>query len=259
MSPVKGVFVRQGRRSEFREIVLDDSTVAHVHCSGTGTDTYVLVHGIGASSRYFRPLAEELSRVGTVFAIDLPGFARTPKPARSLSIPEYAEITWRCLDELSVVRPILVGHSMGAQIVVEMARLRAAARGVVLLGPTVNRVERAALPQTARLAQDTLKEPAKINAIVFSDYLFRCGLVWYIRTLPHMLRHRIDEAIREVRVPTVIVRGIADPIAPRSWVDELAAQCPVAEVAEIAGERHVLMYRSAPEVALLCRKLAAAV
>ncbi len=35
---------------------------------------FVLVHGIGVSSRYFHPVAAFLAEHGTVYAIDLPGY-----------------------------------------------------------------------------------------------------------------------------------------------------------------------------------------
>jgi pimeloyl-ACP methyl ester carboxylesterase len=259
--------------------------------SGSGPETYVLIHGIGVSSRYFRPLAAELARTATVHTIDLPGHGVVPKPKHALSVPQYAEAVWAALAERGVGQPVLVGHSMGAQIAVEMASPRSTPGGttgtmadgttgtmaggtaegphrlsaheaadsgrtpaaVVLLGPTNYPAERSFWRQAMRLGQDTLREPLRVNWIVFSDYLFRCGLPWYLKTVPAMLGSRIEDAIGQVPVPVVVVRGAGDPIVPAAWATAIARLAPRGTVAEICGESHVMMYRSAAAVAALCR------
>ncbi len=162
---------------------------------------------------------------------------------------DFARWVWGCLDQLDVFQPILIGHSMGCQVTVEMLRQRVSAPAAVLMGPCVNRQERAAWQQGLRLLQDTFREPTAANAVVFSDYAFRCRPPWYLATLPFMLSYALEEAIAEVDIPVLIMRGARDPIAPRAWLAELVARCPVVEATEIAGEGHILMYRRPVEVA----------
>lgn len=231
------------------------SAPLHVHSSGTGPETYVLIHGIGVSSRYFRPLAIELSRMATVHNLDLPGHGSTPTPRRALSVPDYARAVWQALEELGVDQPILVGHSMGCQIAVEMANMRVrAARALVLLAPTNYPPERTVLRQALRLGQDTWREPWRVSAIVLSDYALRCGPSWYFRTLPAMLSNHLEEGILKVQVPILTVRGVRDPIVPQAWTSALAQLAPQGRAARIEGENHVMMYRSAATVAALCRR-----
>ncbi|WP_434613413.1 alpha/beta fold hydrolase [Arthrobacter sp. A5] len=232
-----------------RNLAVDDTRLV-AYTLGSGPDTYILIHGIGMSSRYFRPLARELSQHATVHMFDLPGFGNAPKPRRPLSIEDYARIMWRCLDQLGVSNPILVGHSMGCQVAVEMARQRASAGAAVLMGPAVNQRERSAWQQGLRLMQDTFREPLAANLVVFSDYALRCRLPWYFANLPVMLSYALEEAIEDLTVPVLILRGGRDPIAPREWTAELAARCPVAETAEIASAGHILMYRRPAEAAV---------
>lgn len=228
--------------------------LVHVRSSGTGPDTYVLIHGIGMSSRYFRPLAAELARTATVHTIDLPGHGSSPKPRRTLSVPDYARAVWAALKELEVKRPILVGHSMGSQIAVEMTNMRpAGALALVLLGPTNYPPERGFWAQCLRLGQDTLREPWRVNAVVLSDYAFRCGIPWYLRTVPAMLLNGIENSITNVRVPVLVIRGIHDPIVPVAWTSALARLAPQGTMAQVDGESHVMMYRSAAATAALCR------
>lgn len=228
----------------------------NVHAMGTSGDAFVLVPGIGVSKRYFLPLAEELSRRGRVYLMELPGFSDTREPKHGLTIAEFAALVLDALRVLGIGGALWVGHSMGSQVVTEMALLDpASSRGLVLLAPTINSRERRPWIQALRLFQDSLREPPAVNIIVLTDYL-RCGLRWYLKTLPQMLGQRLEERIRNVVLPVLIVRGARDPIVPDYWLRELSEACPTASTAEVAGESHVMMYRRADVVAGHCLAMA---
>lgn len=226
-----------------------------IETQGAGPDEFVLLHGIGASPRYFAPLVRELAAAATVHAVHLPGFGRTRSPRQSLSIAEFGRLTGLALRRLGVGPAIVVGHSMGCQVAVELALAGAAVRGLVLLGPTVNRRERTAWQQGLRLLQDTCLEPPRVNWTVFSDYA-RCGPRWYLATLPHMIGHRLEERLPLVGAPTLLLRGEHDHIVPQRWLAELAA-CGAAAAAQVPGAAHVVMYRRPQAVARHCLDLAA--
>src|SRR5919197_5156962 len=99
----------------------------------------VLVHGLVISSRYMVPTAERLAGVCNVYAVDLPGYGKSAKPARILSLPELADALANWMQAARLQRAHLVGNSFGCQIIVEFA-LRHAARAdrLVLQGPTVD-------------------------------------------------------------------------------------------------------------------------
>lgn len=213
-------------------------------------ETVVLVHGIGVSERYFRPLAAELAAARRVIAVDLPGFGRSPRPAAVPSVEAMANLVLEALDRRQITSAVLVGHSMGAQVAVEMMRQapRLASRGV-LIGPVVDPSAASAAGQAWRLLRDTVHEPARANAMVASDYL-RAGPVWYSAVLPQMFAFDTLAAVREVRAPTLVVRGQHDHICSRSWARSLAAAAPDGTVREVPGAGHVAM---ASEPALVAR------
>src|SRR6187551_1240 len=98
----------------------EDLTIAVERFPGPDHDdarSYVLVHGIGVSSRYFRPLAVELAKTGRVFLIDLPGYGAAPDPRRDVPLSAHAGVLAGFLRESGLVEPVLVGHSMGTQVV----------------------------------------------------------------------------------------------------------------------------------------------
>jgi pimeloyl-ACP methyl ester carboxylesterase len=224
---------------------------------GNGPETFVLVPGIGVSPRYFVPLARELAAFGAVHSVELPGFGCTRAPRQALSMQDFARLVRGALDATGVGPAVLVGHSMGCQITAEMTAARSElTRGLVLLGPTTNRKERGALQQGWRLFQDTLREPPQVNYVVLGDYV-RSSKRWYLTTVPEMVGHRLEETLAKIDVPTLVMRGERDPIAPREWIAELGMACPGARVAEVPGEAHVMMFRRPRTVAGYCLELAA--
>ena len=213
----------------------------------------VLVHGIGASERYFGPLIGELVQASTVYTLELPGFGTAPTPRRQLQMEDFGRIAVQALEAAGIRGAQWVGHSMGCQVVVEMALADPeAASSIVLLSPTINDAERSGPVQALRLLQDCLGEPPAVNAIVFSDYL-RAGPRWYLKTLPVMIRHRVEERIRDVQPPVLLVRGGKDPVVQADWFARLAAARPGTLAAELPGQPHVLMYRRPAETAALMR------
>lgn len=217
--------------------------------SGTGPQ-FVLVHGIGASSRYYTRLARALAPSGGVHVLELPGFGRSPRPRRDpLSVEEHAGLVNAWVRSSGVARPVLVGHSMGVQVVVEAALqdpdLSAA---VVGIGGVVDPSARTALRQGLRLGHDVLREPPATNWAVLSGYLLT-GPWWYLRTLPVMLGYRLEDALPRLQVPLLLVRGTRDPIVPRPWAEQQRRLAPDSHLVEVEGAAHVAMHTHPEQVA----------
>lgn len=221
--------------------------VVTVRSTGRG-EPVVLVHGIGVSSRYFQRLAAELASSNTVYAIELPGFGASPESRRTLSVPELGGLVISVLRRLDLSGVVLVGHSMGCQVATETAAgAPELVHKLVLLGPTVNDQERSIRMQALRLVQDTLRESPAVNWMVFTDYLR--AIVPYIRTLPAMVGHKLEEALPRVSCPVVLIRGARDPIVPADWLLRLAAANPNSVIVEVPGVPHVLMHSKPAETA----------
>lgn len=227
-------------------------TVIRVPFAGTGHPgaPFVLVHGIGVSSRYFQPLAAELAQYGDVILVDLPGFGSAPNPRRPVSIQEHADVLAGVLELEGIRDPVLVGHSMGTQVVSRLlADQPALSDRLVLLAPTTNPAERTLGTQLRLLLADLPRESAMANLIVATDYLFRCGIPYFLSQVPNLLDDHIEERLPGVRASTLVVRGDRDPIVPRDWARSVAALIPNASFLELAGP-HVVMYSNPGDVAV---------
>jgi pimeloyl-ACP methyl ester carboxylesterase len=213
------------------------STVLDYRYGPAGGTPFVLVHGIGVGLSYFRPLAPLLAEHGPVHVLELPGFGNAPKPTEVLSVEDHAGLVVALLR--SIGRPVvLVGQSMGCQIVLEAAlRAPELVERVVAIGAVTDPDERSAVLQGLRLAQDVLGETPATNWRVFSEYL-KCGPRRYLATLPSMLAYDTDAAASAVTVPTMLIRGSRDPICRRPWARRLAARFAVGGLIEIPGAHH---------------------
>jgi pimeloyl-ACP methyl ester carboxylesterase len=223
-----------------------------VNTIGTdGVRPFVLVPGIGVSSTYFERLAPRLNEFGPVHALDLPGFGGVPHPGKAMTIRQYADMVGRVIDELGLNDPIIVGHSMGTQIVADLASRRPELSTIVLIGPVVNPAERNVVSQARRFLQASWHEPLSVKVLAISAYLF-CGVKWFSRILPEMLHYPIEEALPTIQAHTLVIRGEHDACAPRDWVKQMGALLPSARLWEIPGAAHSVMHKQAEEVARLC-------
>ncbi len=229
---------------------MDGSTFRVISSPGpdprVASPLFVLVHGIGMSHRYLARLHEALSSTAPVASVDLPGFAGLPKPEADHGVAEMADALAELLARLADRPVVLVGHSMGAQWAVETARRHPAlVAHVVMIGPVADAARRSVRAQSLALALDSLVESPRANAIVFSDYL-RCGVPWYLTQLRHMLAYRIEEAVTELTVPCLVIRGGRDPVAGREWCRRLRDATPRGALVEVPGRPHVVQ-DSAPD------------
>lgn len=242
---------RRGRSDVTVERVWSGDVYARVSTAGTdGARAFVLVPGIGVTSNYFERLALRLNDLGPVVALDLPGFGGVPHPGRPMSVVQYAELVGQVVDELGLEDPVLVGHSMGTQIVAALAASRPVS-DVVLISPVVNAAERRALTVVLRFAQSCLREPPRVVALALGAYAL-CGVRWIFRILPAVLRFPLEDVLPRITGRTLVVSGEEDRLVPPSWAEEVTRLLPRGTSWRIPGAAHSVMHRNAEEVARLC-------
>ena len=214
----------------------------------------MLVHGFGVSGRYFLPLARLLARARPTFVPDLPGSGRSGRPPAALDVRGLADALDGWLEAAGVEQPLLVGNSMGCQVVVDLlARRPDRAAAAVLVGPTVDRHARSWTRQAARLAGDGRREPPSLVGIAATEYLLY-GPLRLLRTASYALADRIEDDLPRVSAPTLVIRGERDPLAPRGWAEEVVRLMPDARLVELRGEPHACHYSAPGLVASVVRR-----
>lgn len=100
--------------------------------------TLILIHGIGNSAKAWEGLIPMLPKNIRVIGIDLLGFGRSPKPIwATYDAKTQARSVNATLLRLGITqRPIIVGHSLGALVAVELAkRYRIRIKRLILCSP----------------------------------------------------------------------------------------------------------------------------
>lgn len=104
----------------FSHFITVDHLRVHVQIMGDGPPL-LLIHGTGASTHSWRDVMPLLARSYKVIVPDLPGHAFTSGARRAdLSLRGMARALARLMKELAITPDIIVGHSAGAAIAVEM-------------------------------------------------------------------------------------------------------------------------------------------
>ena len=115
---------------EFALSLADGQTLPATR-SGDGPLTVVLIHGWTCRRSHWQALLASPPRGTTLLAIDLPGHG----DAQDVTVPNWTVATLaQTLDDAlkEVSHPVVVGHSMGGAVALELAR-RKAVQGVVLV------------------------------------------------------------------------------------------------------------------------------
>lgn len=90
--------------------------------AGDGEQSVLLIHGNFAGKTWWREVLECPPYGSRLLAPDLPGFGEsTGVRGFSPSMSRYAQSLIRFLDGVGARRPVLVGHSFGAAVAVELA------------------------------------------------------------------------------------------------------------------------------------------
>ncbi len=106
-----------------------------MHHTRTGSGKpLLLVHGLGGTRRSWDTILPQLAKAREVIALDLPGHGQTPEEADSGTFDGLARSLDSWLGTEGMAGVDMVGSSMGARLVLEMAR-RGRAGAVVALDP----------------------------------------------------------------------------------------------------------------------------
>ncbi|HET9646372.1 MAG TPA: alpha/beta hydrolase [Burkholderiaceae bacterium] len=123
-NPPKGRFVTaQGVRLHYTE-------------HGAGDHTLVILHGNGTTSEEMRlsPLLDQAAERWRVLVFDRPGYGYSDAPkGRHWTAGEQADVVHAALQELGVHNPIVLGHSWGTMVAMNLGLRYPAAVGSLVL------------------------------------------------------------------------------------------------------------------------------
>jgi pimeloyl-ACP methyl ester carboxylesterase len=157
--------------------------------SNTNLPPMILVHGLGCNHEFLSQQAEYFSRSHRVVSVDLRGHGESDAPKQDYTMTVFAEdLKWLC-KQPGLVKPVLIGHSMGGNIALQFAGLCPDIPASIVL------IDSVLFP--AQLSLDSLQPLAE--ALQGPDYL--TALRQALSSLCLLTDRKTKEMIAAVRAP----------------------------------------------------------
>ena len=100
-----------------------DGSLISYETYGTGEPTLIFVHGWSCDARYWRAQVPNFSEKHRVVLIDLAGHGHSSMTRSNYTMKAFGEDVRAVTQAVGDKRVILIGHSMGGEVIVEAARL----------------------------------------------------------------------------------------------------------------------------------------
>ena len=221
----------------------------------------LLLHGVGLRAEAWNRQIDALARRYRVTAPDLPGHGESPRPAVPMALADYAEAALAVLAEPALI----VGHSMGAMIALDMAvRHPEMVRGVAALNAVFERDVAAAAAVEARAASlggERAADPGPTLTRWFGpdetperhacgDWLRAVDPAGYKMAYAAFARVRgpAREALAHLACPALFMTGALEPNSTPQMSDTMARLAPRGRVRIAAGAAHMMPMTHAGDV-----------
>ena len=226
----------------------------------------LLLHGLGASSYSWRHLIPELSKKNRVFAVDIPGFGRSDKPADfDYSFAGFVNWVIAFMDHFKIPRASLVGNSMGGVISLRtVLEFPDRVEKIGLLGAPMYPHNRPALlwplrwplvgkllelsmgPWCVKLVAPTaFHDQSCVTPELLAEYGLSLGTREGCRAVASFMRNIIPADAPEwialypkMKHPALVVHGEFDCIVDRPSVDRFLKTVPNGKLLSIPGCGH---------------------
>ena len=256
----------------------DDGIELFWRSRGTGSPALVCCNGIGVGTYFWEYLVRHFGRTHQVVTWDYRGHGRSSRVGAEhrVDIPRMALDLGVVVRELDLKSPVVLGHSMGTQVLLERYRQAPEEIGgvVSILGTyghpldTFNNLAasrqifdlvialNSAIPRVANAVQKAI-----VSLPVAYDFAARAGLVDGSRMSRHDLRqylsgltdigfplffrmvealgeHTARDILAQVAVPALVVAAEFDSFTPPKLARELHEHLPDSHYVELAGASH---------------------
>ena len=222
-------------------INIDENKIRYLE-SGNSDNTLVLVHGLGASANRWEYVIPHFEKNYRVIVPDLIGFGYSDKPLVDYTTDFFSEFLKKFLEKLDIKNPVLIGSSLGGQIIAEYTlNNNDAVKKLVLISPSgVMKHSTPALDAYVMAALYPNQEAAKnafemmsgssknIDPKIVEGFVKRMRLpnakMAFMSTLLGLKNSQIlTEKLSSITVPTMVIWGELDPVIPVKYADSIVS------------------------------------
>jgi N-formylmaleamate deformylase len=237
----------------------------HYFRSGGAKPPVVLLHGLMGSGACWTPLARALEHEFDVVMPDARGHGNSSAPHHGYSYDDHANDVVSLIRGLGLVRPVLLGHSMGGMTAAVVAsRAAEMLRGVILVDPTFLSPERQhevhesdvaeqhrqalALQKHELVEQARARHPHRSPELVElqAEARLKTRIAAFEVLEPPNPDYR--DVVRAIDVPSLLVIG-DNPVVTRDIATELCRINPRMRLEEIQNAGHGLPFEQPERLA----------
>lgn len=217
--------------------------------------TVVCFHAACQDTLMYRHTLAGLSDEFRMISVDAPSHGKTLEPADGefQSLTRHAEFNERLIEVLGLQRPVIVGCSMGGNLVLEMASRRPDAYAGVISCEGADYT-----PTMTQFLLDMLLVNGQEIVECYSKSLTgnrtppdrAREVVWQIRRVnPEVMRGDLigyagfdkRDAVGRITTPVLLLRGDDDWLVSQQQVEDTASRIPGSRIAVLAGTGHYPM------------------
>jgi pimeloyl-ACP methyl ester carboxylesterase len=239
--------------------------------AGSGRPPMVLVHGWCCDQTFMAPQLTHFRNAHRVLALDLRGHGQSDQPQQPDTSAGVADdLAWMC-HELTLERPVVVGHSMGGAIALELAAQRPdLPSAIVLLDSAVFPAHGAwagVQPVMAQLHTTSYRDVMRqfIGDVFFlptDDPQRKAHIIDVMLATPqHVLLSAFEEIFRwdsaaaagQCEVPTLYIASTR----PRGDVAQFQAHCPHLVHGQVVSSGHFVQLEVPEQVNVMIERFLA--
>ena len=225
-----------------------------------GLPPLVFLHGIGGAARAWRGQLDYFADSYRAIAWDMPGYGGSA-PLPTVSIATLAGALKDFLHATGVIKPVIVGHSIGGMIVQQLLTSNPLIANAVVLAQTspafgkpegewqkqfiearLGPLDRGAT--MVSLAPSLVEEltgddPDVAGMELARDCMGAVPEASYRATMLALMGFDLRHALKEISVPALLLSGSRDKNAPAPMMAKMATYVPSAIYVELEGVGHL--------------------
>lgn len=214
----------------------------------------LILPGWGGTKESWKNFVDLAQKDFQVICLELPCFGREPCPDQTWDVKNYADFVKQKIQNLNLIKPIVLGHSFGGQVAAYLAAAwpQSLSR-LILCGAS-------AIRQKRGFKRFIFSLMAKVGKIFFSLPLIKSltkpaqKLLYRLADSPdynstdgiqreifkRIIRQDLTEELKKIKTPTLVIWGALDSYVPLKTGKKIAALIPNSHLEIIPGGRHGL-------------------
>lgn len=221
---------------------------------GEGADVLVL-HGWGASIQTMRPVIDALKSRYRVTALDFPGFGGSSAPPEYYGVQEYADITYRFMQEIGLNKTHIICHSFGGRVTIILSAQHPEAVGKIVFTDAAGVRKRRTFKQCVKIYTfkaakrisrgRILKSALKLVGVDVGKHIKNAGSSDY-RALPDSMKRVFVRVVNQdlrsllpdIKSPSLLIWGENDQDTPLELGKTMEKEIPDAGLVVFEGAGH---------------------